>query len=201
MTGKIFIGADVSITRAPVLQIHAIADLSDLQRKIPAIISSIKLPTDNCGSYSGNNPMVSLSNPNLLLAGGQAVFHTDGDVAMWDCRENPIPNSKVEMQMRDISVAGFKVGKTKVPVVVLSPGNPIKNKLGTQPFSIDSPFGVRVVNGTAVELIPAEAHLNLSGQYVEITKEIVRLLNADLDKKLNEAIRNAEVDPENETVG
>jgi hypothetical protein len=104
--GKIFIGVDVTLSAAPIIHIHAIVDLGDLQRKIPSIIATIKLPTDNCASFSANNPVLSLSNPSLSFAGGQAVFHTDGEVAMWDCRENPVPNSKIEWTMQDIKVAG-----------------------------------------------------------------------------------------------
>ena len=62
-----------------------------------------------------------------------------------------------------------KIGETKVPVLVTWPGSPMKDKLGTQPFSVDIPFGVKVVNGTSAELVPAAAQMNLGGQYVEIT--------------------------------
>jgi hypothetical protein len=49
-----------------------------------------------------------------------ASFHTDGSVAVWDCRENPIPNSKVEWQIKDIGL-GIK---TKVPVAPGRQGKP-----------------------------------------------------------------------------
>jgi len=181
--GKIYIGVDVGLVRTPVILIRAVANLSDLQRKIPALVSTVKLPRDNCGSFSANNPVVSLSNPRLSFAGGgNASFHVDGEVDVWDCRENPIPNSKLEFDM-------VKIGplKTKLtPRVVTWPGSPIKNKLGTQPFSVDAPFGLKTINKTAVELVPGEARLNLSGQYVGITKAILDVFKVDVQKKLND---------------
>src|SRR5665811_1606027 len=63
--GKVFIAVDVSLSAAPVVHIRAITDLGDLQRKIPAILTTIKLPSDNCGSFSANNPVLSLSNSSL----------------------------------------------------------------------------------------------------------------------------------------
>jgi hypothetical protein len=189
--GKIFIGVDVTLSAAPIIHIHAIVDLGDLQRKIPSIIATIKLPTDNCASFSANNPVLSLSNPSLSFAGGQAVFHTDGEVAMWDCRENPVPNSKIEWTMQDIKVAGVKVGETKLPRTVFWPGSPIKNKLGTQPFSVDAPFGIKGDGGAGLQLIPGEFSMNLGGQYVEITKGILNLFKVDLNAKLNEAVQKS----------
>ncbi|MET4424270.1 hypothetical protein [Bradyrhizobium sp. RT3a] len=187
VAGKIYISVNMTLHESPVLRIHALADLADLQRKIPAIVSTIKLPSENCRSFSANNPIVSLSNTKLSFVAGQAVFHTDGDVAVWDCRENPIPNSKADMCMQKIGPI-----KTKVPCVTTWPGNPIKNKLGSQSFSIDIPFGLKLSEGgTAAELVPGEARMNLGGQYVEITKAILGTFQIDLNSKLSDAIRKA----------
>jgi hypothetical protein len=82
--------------------------------------------------------------------------------------------------------------KTKVPCIKTWPGDPIKNKLGSQSFSIDIPLGLKLGDGgTAAELVPGEARLNLGGQYVEITKAILRTFQIDLNNKLNDAIRKA----------
>jgi hypothetical protein len=187
VAGKIYLSVNMTLRASPVLRIHGRADLADLQRKMPAIVSTIKLPSENCKSFSANNPIVSLSNTKLSFVAGQAVFHTDGDVAVWDCRENPIPNSKADMCMQKIGPL-----KTKVPCVTTWPGDPIKNKLGSQSFSIDIPFGLKLSEGgTAAELVPGEARMNLGGQYVEITKAILGTFQIDLNGKLNDVIRTS----------
>lgn len=187
VAGKIFLSVNMTLRASPVLRIHARADLADLQRKMPAIVSTIKLPSENCKSFSANNPIVTLSNTSLSFVEGQAVFHTDGNVTIWDCRENPIPNSKADMCMQRIGPV-----KTKVPCVTTWPGNPIKNKVGSQSFSVDIPFGLKLSEGgAAAELVPGEARMNLGGQYVEITKAVLRTFQIDLNNKLNDAIRKA----------
>jgi hypothetical protein len=185
---QIYVGADIGL-QAPTIQVKAVADLGDLQRKISQLVAGANLPKNNCGSYSANNPVVSLTNTKLTFANGAAVFHTNGDVDVWDCRENPVPNSKVEWQMK-----GFGPLKTKVPVVSTWPGNPIKNKLGTQPFSIDIPVTLKRADGSTLAVDIGEAHADLGGQYSDITKDILRLVKVDVNQKLNDAIRNA-VDP------
>jgi hypothetical protein len=189
INGQIYLGADIGLG-IPTILVKAVADLGDIQRKIPQLVAGANLPSNNCGSYSANNPVVALTNTNLTFSGGAAVFHTNGSVAMWDCRENPVPNSKVEWQIKDV---GFGI-KTKVPVVSTWPGNPIKNKLGTQPFSIDIPVTLRRADGSSLAVDIGEARADLGGQYSEITKTILNLIKVDVNQKLNDAIRNA-VDP------
>jgi hypothetical protein len=72
--------------------------------------STFKLPSDNCGSYSANNPVVLIPSKELAFKDNSAVFSISGRVEIWDCREKPIPNSKVEWVLKDV---GFGV-KTKV---------------------------------------------------------------------------------------
>jgi len=187
--GKVYLGADVSITSAPVVRVHAIADLTDLQRKIPAIVATIPLPSNNCGSFSPNNPVVTLSTSRLSYAGGEALFHTEGSAVIWECVQNPVPNSEIQWQMKRIGPI-----ETKVPVPHTWPGNPIKTILGTQPFSIDAPFGLKVVSGGSVQLVPGDAKMNLSGQYVEITKGILDVFKVNINAKLNDAIQKT-MDP------
>jgi hypothetical protein len=186
---EIYLAADIGL-KTPTVLIKAVADLGDLQRKMPQLISGANLPSDNCGSYSANNPVVSLTNTRLTFTDGTALFHTNGSVAVWDCRENPIPNSKVEWQLKNVGL-GIK---TKVPVVSKWPGSPIKNKLGTQPFSIDIPVTLRQADGSALAVDIGEARADLGGQYADITKAILNLVKVDVNQKLNDAIRNA-VDP------
>src|SRR5579863_8914074 len=128
---------------------RVVADLSDLAGKAGEIIDRIPLPKANCASYSANNPIVTLGRKSLAFRGVGAVLSVGGSVDMWECAENPIPKTKVEMQVKDI---GLGV-KTKVPVVVnLGPGDPIKTKLGTQPFDVDLLVTLSVEDGRTVAL-------------------------------------------------
>jgi len=185
--GKLYIGADFSIDSAPVIRVHAIVDLSDLQAQVPALVAKAPLPKENCASYSLKNPVVSLSNSSLNYNSGRAIFHTDGSAVVWTCLQNPVPCTKVEWQMKDLGIM-----KTKVPVVQSYACNPpIKTIDGTQPFSIDAPFTIKVDNTKALQLVPGNAAINLSGQYVGITKNILETFSINLDAVLTDAIRKA----------
>src|SRR4030081_1706423 len=117
------------------LKAQVIGDLGDLQRKIGTIVDTFKLPRDNCGSYSANNLVVSVPRKELAFKDNAAVFSISGSVETWDCRENPVPNSKVDFVLKDV---GFGV-KTKVPQVVTWPGDPNKDPLLPQPFDAALP--------------------------------------------------------------
>src|SRR5262249_17736342 len=99
------------------LKAQIIGDLGDLQQKIGVIVDSFRLPQENCKSYSGNNPVVSIPRKELLFRDGSAVFSISGSVVMWDCRENLKLNSKVDWVLEDIGL-GIK---TKVPKVITWP--------------------------------------------------------------------------------
>src|ERR1700733_3908877 len=191
--GKIYLGADASISAAPTVRVHAVADLSDLQKKIPAIIATIPLPSNNCGSYSPKNAVVTLSTSRLVFANGEALFHTEGSAVIWECVQNPVPNSKVDICMKKIGPL-----KTKVPCVHTWPGNPIKTILGKQPFAIDLPLGIKVDGAGSIRLVPGEAKMTLSGQYVDITNAILNAFKVNLNAKLTDAIQKA-IDPKKVT--
>ena len=173
------------------LKAQVIADLGDLQRKIGAIVDTFKLPQENCRSYSANNPVVSIPRKELLFRNGSAVFSISGGVAMWDCRENPIPNTKIEWEIRNIGL-GIK---TKVPHVVTWPGDPIKNKLGSQSFDADLPMALVRLNESSVALTIGRPDIELKGQYAFITKGILNIAGIDVNQKAQEALTKA-IDPE-----
>jgi hypothetical protein len=173
------------------LKAQVIGDLGDLQKKIGTIVDTFKLPQDNCGSYSGNNPVVSIPRKELLFKDGAALFSISGSVEMWDCRENPVPNSKVEWSVENIGL-GIK---TKVPKVITWPGNPIKNKLVTQPFDANLPVNLVRANETTVALSIGRPDIELKGQYVSITKGILSIAGIDINQKAADALNKA-IDPE-----
>jgi hypothetical protein len=109
---------------------------------------------------------------------------------MWDCRENPVPNSKVEWEMKSIGPI-----KTKVPRVVTWPGSPIKNKLATQPFQAELPVTLQRVNESTVSLSVGRPDIELKGQYAFITKGVLTIAGIDVNQKAQAALNKA-IDPE-----
>lgn len=173
------------------LKAQVIGDLGDLQRKIGPIVDSFKLPWENCRSYSPNNPVVDLPRKELPFRNGSAVFSIGGKVTMWQCLENPIPNSKVEWRLRDL---GFGI-KTKVPVVVTWPGSPIKTILVTQSFDADLPVTLVRNNESTVSLVVGRPDIELRGSLAFIASGILNIAGIDVNQKAADALRKA-IDPE-----
>jgi hypothetical protein len=161
-----------------------ISDLSDLQSKSGPIIDTFPLPTDNCHSFSANNPVVKIWGKELVPSGTIAVLRLHGNVENWDCRENPVPNSKVEW--RNDGPFGLAV-----PHVVTWPGNPIKNLLITQPFDVSLPASVRVVDDQTVALDIGTPTVTLGGQFSGITNGVLRIAGIDLNQKVKQALDQA----------
>jgi hypothetical protein len=172
------------------LKAGVIADLNDLQAKIGAIVDTIQLPRENCRSFSANNPVVTIWGKELKAEASAATLWLHGAVDVWDCRENPVPNSKVEWRIENI---GLGV-KTKVPVVVTWPGSPIKNKLLTQPFDISEPLNFVRVNDSTVALELGDPNVQLGGQYVAVTKGLLSIAGINVNEKARDALRQA-IDP------
>ncbi|MCJ2117019.1 hypothetical protein MKK65_10630 [Methylobacterium sp. J-001] len=163
------------------------ADLRDLQSKIGSIIDTIALPTDNCRSFSANNPVVTIWGKELKAEGSTATLWLHGHVDVWDCRENPVPNSKVEWP----NDGPFGLPR---PKVVTWPGSPIKNKLAQQPFDISEPVQLAKSSDTAIQLRLGDPDVHLGGQFVAITNGILRIAGVDLNSKAKEALQAA-IDP------
>ena len=169
------------------LKAHVIADLTDLQAKIGSIIDTIPLPRNNCRSYSANNPVVTIWGKELKATGSTATLWLHGYVDVWDCRENPVPNSKVEWRVENIGL-GIK---TEVPVVVTWPGNPIKNKLATQPFDISEPLEFIRISDSTVALRLGNPNVQLGGPFVGITKGILSIAGININAKARDALWQA----------
>ncbi|MFA6113104.1 MAG: hypothetical protein WC729_03910 [Sphingomonas sp.] len=162
-------------------------DLSDLQQKFPEILGAMPLPKDNCGSYKLDNLVVSLPNRDLRAEGDHALMAIGGKVDIWSCFENPIPNTKIEWQVKNI---GFGI-KTKVPVLITWPGSPIKNKTASQPFDATLPIYFRKLDDRTIGIVLGQPSVNLKGQYVFITKGILSLANIDVNEEARKAINKA----------
>jgi hypothetical protein len=126
--------------------------LSDLQSKIGSIIDKQDLPRNNCGSYSANNPVVTIDRKRLDLAGTAAVVTIGGEVDVWDCRENP---SNVQRS------SGFGTSSPTVRWWDCNP--PFKNKLLTQPITLTIPVLLEKASETSVRVSLQKPNVELGG--------------------------------------
>ncbi|CAO3410971.1 hypothetical protein [Azospirillum largimobile] len=161
--------------------------LEDLQSKFGAIIDTIPLPKDNCAHFAGDNMVARIWGKTMAAEGNSIVLTANGDVDIWDCRENPVPNSKMEWVVEDV---GFGI-KTKVPKVVVWPGNPIKNKLATQPVTIRQTAKIDVISATSLRLVPAKPEVMLGGQYAFITRWLLDVFGINLNDKAKQMLDKA----------
>lgn len=105
--------------------------------------------------------------------------------------ENPVPNSKVEWEIRDV---GFGI-KIRVPIVKTWPGSPIKTILVTQPFDADLPVALVRNNEHAVGLQFSKPDIELNGQYAFITKGVLNIAGVDINQLAYDALQKA-IDPQ-----
>ena len=154
------------------------SDLHDLQNKFGSLIDTAQLPKDNCRSFSGNNPVVSLPTKSITPESEAARITLGGEVKMWDCRENPVPEVYWDPSGCRGSIFGkeysFGCPKTR-------PGSPIKNVLGTQPFDFTVPVYLRKIGDKTVALVIGDPSVNLGGQYAFITRGILNIAGIDLN--------------------
>lgn len=169
------------------------SDLRDLQNKFGTLIDTFPLPHDNCGSYSGNNPVVSLPSKQIAPEGDAARIRLAGEVKMWDCRENPIPESywdptgckgKIPFINKEYSFGCPK----------FRPGSPIKTVLITQPFDFSIPVYLRKTGDRTAALVIGDPSVNLGGQLAFITKGVLSIAGVDLNAEAKKAI-DAAIDP------
>ena len=184
----------VSIQTAPTgitVATRTFANLQDLQAKIGSIVDTVALPRDNCHSFSANNPVVSIYTKKLTVDGPNAVITVAGDVDLWDCRENPIPNSKLEWV--EESWLGVKVRR---PKVVTWPGSPIKNKLLTQPVTATLSASLTVPTDTSVQVVMGSPKIELGGQpaLAAVRDSLLNIFRVDVNAIAERALRAA-VDP------
>jgi hypothetical protein len=127
-----------------------VIDYSDLKNKAVVLAGRVALPNNNCANYRSDNAVVSPSQLTVDARDGKAVFLFGGSFSVWDCRENPIPNTVVEW--------GFvQVGpiKTKVPKVKTIPGDPIKTLLAKSTFSVQFEFRLDI-HGDIIVIVPGK---------------------------------------------
>lgn len=159
------------------------ADFHDLQVKFGQIVDTIPLRRDNCASYKPDNFVFSLSQRILTVSGDTAAAHIEGQVVVWTCLQNPIPNSRLDWEIRRIGPI-----RTKVPVVRTWPGNPIKTILLTQPFEVTLPIVLARQDDRSAQVEFGAIDVRLGGQYAAVTEAILKILKIDLGQKLQQKL-------------
>lgn len=171
------------------IRTRTFVDLRDLQAKIGSVVDTQPLPRDNCRSYSANNPVVTLHTKQLSVAGDAAVIRLGGDVDVWDCRENPIPNSKVEW--RNDGPFGLSI-----PHLITWPGSPIKNMLLKQPVTATLGAKLSLPSPTSVALVMQQPEVELGGQpaLAAVRDALLSLFRVDVNALAAKAL-SAAIDP------
>lgn len=72
------------------LSARVVADLSDLQRKLNAIIDTIPLPSDTCARFADDNLVASITSRQITVEGEVATLRLNGDLEVWKCMKNPL---------------------------------------------------------------------------------------------------------------
>jgi hypothetical protein len=155
-------------------------NLSDLKAKFRDLISTIPLPVNNCQNFSSNNRVARISSEGLRLEEDQAVLTLQGDVEVWDCRQNPVPNTKVEWEHKDLGL-GLK---TQVPVVRTSPGIPIQNKLANGPFEVILPV-ILLHSEAKLEIKTGNPEIKLGGRYVTSNDKTLTIAGVNMNEEIN----------------
>jgi len=171
------------------VQIHAraIADLSDLQNKIGALIDTIPLPTDNCSHFGLDNVVARIWGKQITVNGDVATLKLNGDVDVWTCAKNPVPCSRIEFDERNV------FGQTiRIPRLVFFDCNPpIKNRNLNQPFEATLPFTVGLVDPHTYALKLGDPDVNLGGALGGVTEGILKIAGVDVNAKVKEALDRA----------
>jgi hypothetical protein len=174
--------AFLSVTRvSEPIEVNArvVADLSDLQRKVGALIDTIPLPTDNCNHFGVDNLVARIWGKQITINGNVATLKLSGDVDNWTCVKNPIPCTRVEWH-------GI------VPEIVAYDCNPpIKNRNINQPFDAMLPFRLAVVDAHTVAVQLGEPSINLGGTLGSVTNGLLRIAGVDINGQARQALESA----------
>lgn len=143
------------------LRARVIADLSDLQNRIGALIDTIPLPTDNCARFSADNLVARIWGKQLTVDGNTATLKLSGNVEVWGCLELPFG----------------------LP--------PAKNRNLRQSFDAKLPVRVERVDGQSFAIKPGEPDIDFGGSLGEFAERILRFLGLDVNKKAKEILDRA----------
>jgi hypothetical protein len=140
-----------------VLRARTVADLSDLQSKIAALIDTVPLPTNNCDHFGVDNVVARIWGKRLDITGSTATLRLNGDVDSWACVKNPLPCSKVVW----VNDGPFGLSRPKIETWECNP--PIKNRNINQPFDAAVPFTLEVRDPQTVGISLGAPTVTLGG--------------------------------------
>lgn len=173
------------------LHARAIADLSDFQNKIGALVDTIPLPTDNCSHFGLDNVVARIWGKQITVSGNVATLKLNGDVEVWTCLKNPIPCTRTVFD--EVNVFGGKIRIPRIETFDCNP--PIKNRNLSQPFDATLPFSVAVVDSDTFAIKLGDPDVNLGGALGGVTEGILKIAGVDVNAKVKEALDQA-VNPE-----
>jgi hypothetical protein len=165
------------------------ADLIDLQKKFSNVVSTFKLPADNCANRGVDNqsPVVSLKSGSLWPRDDQLIMSIRGQIDIWSCIAGP---AKSEIRWQKKKIAFMKM---KVPLIHTWT-NVVKNKNSTQPFHGSLPIHLVEKDSATVALRIAKPYIILEGQEVFVTNANLKLATVDINQKAYNALQSA-IDP------
>lgn len=174
---------------------RVLADLSDLQQKIGAVIDTIALPTDNCNHFGADNLVMSISGKQITIDdSNNATLRLSGDVDVWACAANPIPCTRVDI----VNVPGpFGTTIPTPQLVTYNCNSPVKTQVLDQPFDVTLPFSLSIASpsnpGTlAVDL--GTPQVTLGGTYAAVTDGILQIAGINLNDQAK-SLLDAAVNP------
>ena len=166
------------------LRARTLVDLRPLQASVGPLVDGFAFPTDSCATLGGKNPVVHVWGKQLAVSGNALVLTLTGDAERWDCRGNPVANSRLEWTTDN------QLG-IPVPHLALGPGEPVKNRLLKQPFTAALPATLRVATPQSVAIDLGTPNVQLGGQFGGVTANLLTLAGIDVSARAQEALRSA----------
>lgn len=148
-----------------------VADFSDLQKKVGALIDRFPLPKDNCSHFGADNYTVDLWGKDLTLRGDAANLRLKGDAEIWGCFKS-VPCTKFE--------------DWQVKVYDCNP--PVKSRILRQPFEALLPLRLSVSGAQAVVIAPGEPTVNLGGPLGGVTDGVLKIAGVDINALLRQRL-------------
>lgn len=157
------------------VNVRVVADLSDLQSKIGALVDLIPLPTNQCAELGAVNNVVRIWGKTITIDGAVATLKLQGDVDGFFCTKG-VPCSKV-------------VWNGLIPEVVLYDCNPpITTHVFNQPFDATLPFSLGAADQLSLKLTLGQPTVSLGGQLGSVTNGILQIAGVNLNDQLKTAL-------------
>jgi hypothetical protein len=157
------------------VNVRTVADLSDLQTKVGALVDLIPLPTNQCAEFGTVNNVARIWGKKITIDGDVASLQLSGDVDGWFCSKG-VPCSRV-------------IWHGLIPEVEFFDCNPpITTHVFNQPFDAAIPFSLGVADQLTLELRLGQPSVNLGGQLAGVTNGILQIAGVNLNDKLREAL-------------